>query len=234
MTAGKRQFDPHQAFRPIGRRRRLPRARRSGMVLFIVVIFVAMLSLAGLSYVAVMSTEHKAVRLRGDELQVEMAVGSGVEMIRAHLQQKSEPPSTASLASQPLSSESRFRGVVVMDDETGRRTRFSVISPKMENDQVTFRLAKSDDLWFHALGVPGAHVIVRRGGQEVPSATIGRAAELAAYFSPLREEADVIVVYTERRHVRRVPGAAPGLVTYRHEGTIRVQPKGPSPREVED
>ena len=51
------------------------------MVLFVVVIFVAMISLAGLSYVAVMSMEHKAVRLRGDELQVEMAVGSGIEAI---------------------------------------------------------------------------------------------------------------------------------------------------------
>jgi predicted ribosome quality control (RQC) complex YloA/Tae2 family protein len=97
-----------------------------------------------------------------------------------------------------------------------------------QNDQVTFRLAKSDDLWFHAQGVPGAHVIVRRGGQEISAATIRHAAELAAYFSPLRDESDVVVVYTERRHVRRVPGAAPGLVTYRHEGTIRVVPKGPS------
>ncbi len=97
-----------------------------------------------------------------------------------------------------------------------------------QNDQVTFRLASSDDLWFHVQGVPGAHVIVRSGGQETPPATIRRAAELAAYYSPLRDEADVVVVYTERRHVRRVPGAAPGLVTYRHEGTARVVPKGPS------
>lgn len=106
------------------------------MVLFIVVIFVTMLSLAGLSYVAVMSTEHKAVRLRGDELQVEMAVGSGIEMMRAHLQQKSKPSSTVRLAGSPSSDESQFRGVVVMDDETGRRTRFSVVSPKVENDEV--------------------------------------------------------------------------------------------------
>ena len=103
-----------------------------------------------------------------------------------------------------------------------------------QNDRVTFRQAKSDDLWFHAQGVPGSHVIVRTTGQETPPSTIRRAAELAAYFSSLREEIDVTVVYTERRHVRRVPGAAPGLVTYRHEGTVRVTPRGPAPAEMEE
>ncbi len=141
---------------------------------------------------------------------------------RGHLPAKTRQRRTPLPRSEPLALESPDGLTLVV----GRNSR--------QNDQVTFRLAKSDDLWFHAQGVPGAHVIVRRSGQEVPSATIGRAAELAAYFSPLRDEADVIVVYTERRHVRRVPGAAPGLVTYRHEGTIRVPPRGPSPHEVGD
>lgn len=118
-------------------RRRRQRARPKGMVLFIVVIFVTMLSLAGLSYVAVMSTENKAVRLRGDELQVEMAVGSGIEMMRAHLLQKAKPSDSTRLVENPSAGQNQFRGVVVMDDEMGRKTRFSVVSPKVENDQVT-------------------------------------------------------------------------------------------------
>jgi predicted ribosome quality control (RQC) complex YloA/Tae2 family protein len=96
-----------------------------------------------------------------------------------------------------------------------------------QNDQVTFRKATGDDWWFHARGVPGAHVVVRSRGQDLPSTTIRRAAALAAYFSRLREEPDVMVDYTQRRHVRRIPGAAPGLVTYSHEQTIRVRPGGP-------
>ena len=123
--------------RPHQRRRSARPVRRRGMVLFIVVIFVTMLSLAGLGYVAVMSTEHKAVRLRGDELQVEMAVGSGVEMMRASLGQKSKPTGSMGQVDRPSSVESRFRGVVVMDDDMGRRTRFSIVSPKVENDRVT-------------------------------------------------------------------------------------------------
>jgi predicted ribosome quality control (RQC) complex YloA/Tae2 family protein len=95
-----------------------------------------------------------------------------------------------------------------------------------QNDQVTFRQGKSSDSWFHARGVPGAHVLVRGAEQPPPQATIQRAAELAAYYSPLRNETDVLVDYTQRRYVRRIPRAAPGLVTYSKEKTIRVAPRG--------
>jgi predicted ribosome quality control (RQC) complex YloA/Tae2 family protein len=96
-----------------------------------------------------------------------------------------------------------------------------------QNDQVTFRQAKAEDWWFHARGVPGAHVIVRSQGQPLSPETVRQAAGVAAYFSRLRDEPDVPVDYTQRRHVRRIPGAAPGLVTYSQEQTIRVRPQGP-------
>jgi predicted ribosome quality control (RQC) complex YloA/Tae2 family protein len=96
-----------------------------------------------------------------------------------------------------------------------------------QNDRVTFQRAKADDWWFHARGVPGSHVIVRSEGESLPPDTIRRAAELAAYFSRSRDEADVLVDYTRRRHVRRIRGAAPGLVTYTREQGIRVSPRGP-------
>jgi predicted ribosome quality control (RQC) complex YloA/Tae2 family protein len=96
-----------------------------------------------------------------------------------------------------------------------------------QNDEVTFRQAERTDWWFHARGVPGAHVVVRSGGQGLPPATIQHAAELAAHFSRLQNEASVPVDYTQRRYVRRLPGAAPGLVTYSHEQTIYVTPRAP-------
>jgi predicted ribosome quality control (RQC) complex YloA/Tae2 family protein len=97
-----------------------------------------------------------------------------------------------------------------------------------QNDEVTFRRAKSDDWWFHARGVPGSHVIVFSEGKELPIETIRQTAELAAYFSRSRAEAKVLVDYTRRRYVRRIPRGAPGLVTYRREQSIRVTPRGPS------
>jgi len=96
-----------------------------------------------------------------------------------------------------------------------------------QNEEVTFRRASADDLWLHARGVPGAHVIIRSGGQKVPEATLHQAAELAAYYSQAREATKAAVDYTQRRHVRRIKGARPGLVTYHHEQTIHVTPRGP-------
>ena len=103
-----------------------------------------------------------------------------------------------------------------------------------QNDEVTFRRARGDDWWFHARGVPGAHVIVRAQGQSLPPDTIHYAAGLAAYYSRSRGEADVAVDYTRRRQVRRIRGAAPGLVSYAGEKTVRVTPRGPDSPDAMD
>lgn len=94
-----------------------------------------------------------------------------------------------------------------------------------QNEEVTFRRASAGDLWLHARGVPGAHVIIKSGGQKVPEATLHQAAGLAAYYSQAQESTRVAVDYTQKRHVRRVKGARPGLVTYDHEQTIHVTPR---------
>lgn len=97
-----------------------------------------------------------------------------------------------------------------------------------QNDQVTFDLAGPDDLWLHARGLPGAHVILqlRPGLGEPPQRLIEAAAQLAAYYSPARDAAGVEVDVTPRRWVRKVKGGPPGLVTYRNEYTVRVAPAG--------
>lgn len=95
-----------------------------------------------------------------------------------------------------------------------------------ENDLVTFDIAGPDDTWLHARGVPGSHVIVRwrqPGADEDPE-TIGAAAALAAYYSAARGSASVEVDVTRRRHVRKIKGAGPGMVTYRQERTLAVRP----------
>lgn len=96
-----------------------------------------------------------------------------------------------------------------------------------QNEEVTFRLGRAEDLWVHVRTIHGSHVIVRSGGREVPEATVERAAGLAAYFSQAREEAAVEVDVCRRALVRRVPGGPPGLVTYRAERTLRVAPQKP-------
>jgi predicted ribosome quality control (RQC) complex YloA/Tae2 family protein len=97
-----------------------------------------------------------------------------------------------------------------------------------QNEQVTFTIGASDDLWLHARGLPGAHVIIKSGGREVPERTLYEAAALAAHFSKGRGEASVEVEISRRRLVRRVPGGPTGLVTYRAERAMRVTPQAPN------
>ncbi|HLI52481.1 MAG TPA: NFACT family protein [Thermomicrobiaceae bacterium] len=98
-----------------------------------------------------------------------------------------------------------------------------------QNDEVTFDIAGQDDLWLHARGVPGAHVILRGADRDAED-VVERAAAVAAYFSSARSSTSVEVDVTERRHVRKIKGAGPGMVTYRQEQTLSVHPA--SPEEV--
>ncbi len=95
-----------------------------------------------------------------------------------------------------------------------------------QNELITFDIAGPDDLWFHARGLPGAHVIVQLNGPEQDE-TIEKAAALAAYYSSGQGATTVDVDSTRRRYVRKVKGGQPGLVTYRGERTLRVRPQNP-------
>lgn len=97
----------------------------------------------------------------------------------------------------------------------------------MQNDRLTMKLARPDDIWLHAKDIPGAHVILRVGKEPPSFQAITEAAALAAYFSSARAATKVPVDYTERRHVRKVPGARPGMVIYDHQKTIMVAPQAP-------
>ena len=89
------------------------------------------------------------------------------------------------------------------------------------NDALTVRLARGNDLWLHARGRGGAHVVARLEKARAPDGeTLLDAAHLAAHFSDARGEPQVEVVATAAKYVRKVKGAAPGAVTYSQERTI--------------
>jgi predicted ribosome quality control (RQC) complex YloA/Tae2 family protein len=94
-----------------------------------------------------------------------------------------------------------------------------------QNEEVTFRRSKGHDLWLHAKGVPGAHVVIRTEARDVPEATLQRAAELAARYSAARDERRAAVDYTLRRNVRRMKRGKPGQVVYKGQKTLIVQLK---------
>ncbi|MCC6804779.1 MAG: NFACT family protein [Anaerolineae bacterium] len=95
-----------------------------------------------------------------------------------------------------------------------------------QNEIVTFDKGGPQDLWLHARGAAGAHVIVKFDGRQIPERVIEAAAGLAAYYSAGRGESSVIVDVTPRRYVRKIKGGAAGMVTYRNEETRTVAPRG--------
>ena len=96
-----------------------------------------------------------------------------------------------------------------------------------QNDEITFRRAGPKDIWLHARKVPGAHVVILTGGEPISDATLEYAAKLAAYYSKARGEKAVDVIYTNRKHVRRVPGGHPGQVLVSRSGNITVPGEKP-------
>lgn len=96
-----------------------------------------------------------------------------------------------------------------------------------QNEQVTFKLGAPDDLWLHARGIPGAHVLIKSGGRAIPEQTLQQAAGLAAYYSRNREDGAVEIDLARRSQVRRIRGGPIGLVSYHAESTIRANPTPP-------
>ena len=95
-----------------------------------------------------------------------------------------------------------------------------------ENDIVTHRLAAQNDMWFHAHGYAGSHVILRREGrkEEPDGRTLEEAAAVAAYWSKGRTANKVPVVYTLAKFVSKPRGAPAGLAVMKREKTIMVRP----------
>jgi predicted ribosome quality control (RQC) complex YloA/Tae2 family protein len=94
-----------------------------------------------------------------------------------------------------------------------------------DNDNLTFRLAKSYDLWFHAADYPGSHVVLRNPQRkQVPARAVTEAAQLAAKFSQAKSDAKVAVNYCERKFVTKMKGFAPGQVRLSSFKTVLVEP----------
>ncbi len=120
---------------------------------------------------------------------------------------------------QPTRGPRRFESTSGYEILVGRNAR--------QNDQVSFRDGRAEDLWLHARGAPGSHVVIRRRGSDPDEATIRTAAQLAAYHSSLRGERNAPVSLTRCRFVNRAAGGRPGQVTIRNEETVIVPAEMP-------
>lgn len=98
-----------------------------------------------------------------------------------------------------------------------------------DNDVLTHKVARPEDLWFHARQAAGSHVVLRKAGtgREPEQAAILEAAAIAAHHSKAGKSGRVAVCYTEAKHVRKPRGGAPGLAIVTREKVVMVKPKLP-------
>jgi predicted ribosome quality control (RQC) complex YloA/Tae2 family protein len=95
------------------------------------------------------------------------------------------------------------------------------------NDLLTFKFARKYDIWLHAQGVSGSHVVIRLPNKttDPPMDIIKQAASIAAYFSSAKNSAMVPVNYTSVRYVRKPRKSSPGTALITNSKTIFVEPK---------
>ena len=105
--------------------------------------------------------------------------------------------------------------------------QFRVGRNSEENDQLTLREAKKNDLFLHASQSPGSHVILAAEKRAFSKEAILEAAAAAAYFSKARHSTKVNVDYTEARYVQKPRKAKPGLVVLMRSKSVMVYPKKP-------
>ncbi|HEY5427421.1 MAG TPA: NFACT RNA binding domain-containing protein, partial [Candidatus Tumulicola sp.] len=134
-----------------------------------------------------------------------------------------DPHASAAVRPAPV----RKRKRAPLEFRTAGGSRIVVGRSPSENAEVTFKVARPNDLWFHARGIPGAHVILARDDRsEPPEQDIESAASLAAYYSKAKTNLKVPIDYTLRKHVRKQRNAPPGLVWFTDAKTVTVEPRG--------
>ena len=93
-----------------------------------------------------------------------------------------------------------------------------------QNDELTFKLARKDDIWCHASKVHGSHVIISCNGKKPPDNTVTQAAQLAAYYAESTGGQNIPVDVTTVKQVKKVPSGKPGMVIYHSYRTAIVNP----------
>lgn len=97
----------------------------------------------------------------------------------------------------------------------------------LQNEMLTFKIAKKDDFWFHAKNMPGSHVIIKTNGDELTDDEYVEAAKVAAFYSKGKNSSFVEIDYTKKSNLKKPPNAKPGFVIYDTNYSMLVEPDIP-------
>lgn len=164
--------------------------------------------------------DREMVDLEEKLLKLEKAIADRDHSILATPGERKDEPAPVrkkQKASPAIAGMRRYRSSDGYEVIVGRSAR--------DNDQLTFRVARPNDLWLHAGDYPGSHVIIRNSSRsEIPHRTIIEAAQLAAKFSQASKDSKVTIHYTRRKFLTKPKGAAAGLVRMSNFRSITVEP----------
>lgn len=169
----------------------------------------------------ILESELKA--LREDSDRIETAIAERDETLLADFIKGRQAEPTEKARGKQLEVNAGTRSFISSDGYeilVGKKAK--------DNDYLTFRIAKSLDLWMHAADYPGSHVVIRNPNRkEIPYRTLLEAAQLAAFYSQGKTQPKAAVHYTQKKFVNKPKGAAPGLVSLASFKTILVEPGVP-------
>ena len=96
----------------------------------------------------------------------------------------------------------------------------------LQNEEVTFKIANTNDWWFHAKNMPGSHVIVKlkNDNKEMPDRVFEEAGAVAAFYSKAKGQSSVEIDYTKRKHLKKVAASKPGFVIYHTNYSLVAEP----------
>jgi predicted ribosome quality control (RQC) complex YloA/Tae2 family protein len=164
--------------------------------------------------------DRELAELQEKQVKLEKLIAAGDKTALAELDERKASKTAVAKKQKPSASlpgMRRYRSSDGYEVIVGRTAR--------DNDSLTFRVARPNDLWLHAGDYPGSHVIVRNSSRnEIPHRTIIEAAQLAAKFSQASNDSKVTIHYTRRKFLSKPKGAAPGLVRLSSFKTITVEP----------
>ena len=94
-----------------------------------------------------------------------------------------------------------------------------------QNDYITTKLGKNEDLWFHTKDIRGSHCLLKCNGENVQEHTVTTCARIAAFHSKAKLSSNVPVDYCFIKNVKKPSGSKPGMVIYTNNKTLYVEPK---------
>lgn len=127
----------------------------------------------------------------------------------------------------PVPGKKRMRQAASRPMEFRSTEGFSIFVGRnnRQNDELTGKMARKDDLWLHIQKLHGSHVVIACAGAEAPDETVTQAAQLAAWFSQGRQGQNVAVDVTPVRFVKKPGGSKPGMAVYYQYRTVYVTPE---------